>query len=98
MSLLKEMDYRDDNLASVLLIVDGRLFRKSRAALRIAKRLDRPWPLFYYLFFWVPSFLGDWIYSFIGNRRYQWFGKQEECWIPSADLASRFIDQDQAAD
>lgn len=94
-SLLDELGYDHDDLSSVLLIVGGRLYRKSRAALQIARRLDGPWPVFYYLFFWVPAFLADWIYTFIGNRRYRWFGMTDECWIPDPELASRFIDQDE---
>ena len=97
-SMLQKLDFQGDELGSVLLIVDTQIFQKSRAALQIAKRLDRPWPVFYYLFFWVPPFLANWIYSFIGNRRYAWFGKKEQCWIPDATLASRFIDQEESAD
>ena len=92
--LLEPFETDDDKLSSVLLIDNGRLYRESRAALRIAKRLDGLWPAFYYLFFWVPGFLADWTYSYIGNRRYLWFGRREECWVPHPDLAERFIDQD----
>lgn len=95
-SLLEQYSYEDDRLDSMILIVGDRLYRKSRAALQIARRLDKAWPLFFYLFFWVPSFIGDPIYSFIGNRRYRWFGKMDECWIPDPDIAARFIDQDRA--
>lgn len=92
MLVLERLEYSDDRLDSVLLIVDGRLYAKSRAALQIAKRLDGPWRTFYYLFFWIPAFLADWVYTFIGNRRYRWFGRKEECWIPDRDLLDRFID------
>lgn len=90
--VLDQVDYRQDGLSSVLLIEDGRLYRKSQAALRIAKRLDGAWPLFYYVFFWVPAIIGDPVYDFIGKRRYEWFGKKQECWIPDADLRRRFLD------
>ena len=92
MLVLEGLEYSGDRLDSVLLIVDGRLYVKSRAALQIAKRLNGLWPTFYYLFFWVPAFLADWVYTFIGNRRYGWFGRKEECWIPDRDLSDRFID------
>lgn len=95
-SLLEDFDYDDERLESVVLIDGGRLYRKSRAALHIARRLDKGWPLFFYLFFWVPSFVGDPIYSFIGRRRYRWFGKKDECWIPAPDISARFIDQEGA--
>lgn len=90
--ILSEYSCSGDQLDSVLLITEGRLYQKSRAGLQIAKRLDGIWPLFYYLFFWVPRFIADPIYSFIGNRRYLWFGRKEECWIPTPDLRRRFLD------
>ena len=79
-------------LESVLLIDDGRLYRKSRAILRIAKRLDGAWPLFYWLFAWVPALVADPVYEFVGRRRYRWFGQKEECWIPTPELMRRFLD------
>jgi len=93
-SILQERSYLHDELSSMLVIIDGELYRESRAALEIAKRLNWPWPLCYYLAFWVPAPVADSVYRFIGKRRYRWFGKKEECWIPDPRLAARFIDQD----
>ena len=90
--LLEQYDYRQDELSSVLLVMDGVVYRKSRAALRIARHMDGAWPLFFYLFFLVPPPLADIVYDFIGNRRYRWFGKKEACWVPDEDLRSRFLD------
>jgi predicted DCC family thiol-disulfide oxidoreductase YuxK len=89
---LSDHRYADDELSSVLLIVDGKLYGKSRAGLQIAKRLDGAWPLLYYLFFWVPQFVANPIYDFIGSRRYKWFGQKDACWIPTEDLRRRFVD------
>ena len=90
--LLRQYDYRHDELSSVLLVTDGVVYRKSRAALQIARRLDRAWPLFYYLFILVPAPLADLVYDFVGKRRYRWFGRKEACWVPDEDLRSRFLD------
>lgn len=90
--ILARHDYDFDDLSSVLLLVDGKLYRKSRAALQIIKRLDGAWPILFYVLFWVPPFVADPIYDFIGNRRYRWFGMKSECWIPDDELRSRFID------
>lgn len=90
--LLAEHEYQDSKMSSVLLIEDGRVYRKSRAALRIARKLDGAWPAFYFLFFWVPAFASDWIYDVIGNRRYRWFGKKQQCWIPDEELKFRFLE------
>ncbi len=90
--LLASHQYVFDDLSSVLLIIDDTLYRKSRAALQIVRRLDGAWPLLYYAFFWLPTFIADPVYDFIGNRRYKWFGKKAECWIPDDELRQRFID------
>ena len=96
--LAAPFDYAPDELSSVLLIEDGRLYSKARAGLRIARRLDGAWPLFYYLFFWVPGFIADPVYDFVGNRRYRWFGRKEACWVPTDDLRARFLDFPSPAD
>lgn len=90
--ILANFDYTYDNLSSVLLVADGQLYRKSRAALRIARHLDGAWPVLYYLFAWIPAFVADPVYDFIGNRRYRWFGMKSECWVPDENLRRRFID------
>ena len=90
--MMSSFAYSDDELSSILLITNGQLFHKSRAALQIARRLNGGWPLCYYLFFWVPGFIANPVYDFVGNRRYKWFGRKEECWIPTEDLQKRFLD------
>jgi len=90
--ILADFQTFDEKLDSVLLVADGQVYRKSRAALRIAKHLDGAWPLVFYFFFWVPPFIANLVYDFIGNRRYKWFGKKEECWIPDDAMRKRFID------
>jgi len=90
--ILDEHDYDDDALASVLLLSDGELYTRSRAALYIARRLDGFWPVFFYLLIWVPRFVADPVYDFVGKRRYKWFGKKDACWVPDTELRQRFID------
>lgn len=92
--ILKEHQYAGGALSSVLLIEHGRLYRKSRAALRIARQMDGAWPTLFYLFYWIPPLLADPVYDFIGQRRYRWFGMKESCWIPDRALSSRFLDVD----
>ena len=91
--LVSDHEYNSRDLSSVLLIVNNRLYDKSRAALQILKRLDGAWPVLYYLLFWVPQFIANPVYDFIGDRRYKWFGQKEECWVPSPELTKRFLDE-----
>ena len=89
--LLRRFDYSHEALSSVLLILDGKLYRKSRAALEIARRMDKLWPAIYYLLIWIPRFIADPVYDFVGNRRYKWFGRKESCWVPDDELLDRFL-------
>ncbi len=80
-----------NGLESVVLVADGRIHRKSTAALLTARRLDGLWPLLV-VFLAVPRPLRDALYDWIGNRRYRWFGRREVCWLPEADLSERFLE------
>ena len=82
---------RRDDLESMVLVQDGRIYRKSTAALLIARRLDGLWPLLA-AFLVVPRFLRDAVYDWIGRRRYRMFGKRDTCWVPRPELAERFLD------
>jgi predicted DCC family thiol-disulfide oxidoreductase YuxK len=83
---------RREDLESMVLMEGGRTYRKSGAALRIARRLDGLWPLLS-IFLLVPRPLRDAIYDWIGRRRYRMFGRRDSCWLPGPDLAARFLDQ-----
>jgi len=80
-----------DRLESVVLVVGERTYRKSTAALLIARRLDGLWPLLSALLV-IPRPLRDAVYDWIGKRRYRLFGKRDVCWKPRPELAERFLD------
>jgi predicted DCC family thiol-disulfide oxidoreductase YuxK len=75
----------------MILLVGGKAYRKSTAALLIARRLDGLWPLLAVLLA-IPRPLRDAVYDWIGSRRYRMFGKREACWTPQPELADRFLD------
>lgn len=89
--LLGTQAHDGDRLESVVLVVGGRTYRKSTAALLIARRLDGLWPLLA-AFLLVPRPLRDAVYGWIGKRRYRLFGKRDACWRPQPELAERFLD------
>lgn len=78
----------------VLLEGGGRIHLRSGAALRIARRLSMPWPLFAVLLA-VPRPLRDWAYDVLARRRLRWFGRADRCLVPSPELRSRFLDADE---
>ena len=79
-------------LDSVFLIAGGRIYRRSSAALHIARRLDGFWPLLSVLLL-IPRPLRDAVYDWIGRRRYRMFGRRELCWTPNREIAERFLDR-----
>jgi predicted DCC family thiol-disulfide oxidoreductase YuxK len=89
-ALLKKAGGGEVTLDSVLLIADGKVYQRSAAALRIARRLDGCWPALF-VFIIIPPPLRDCIYTWIARNRYRWFGRREECMVPTEELKGRFI-------
>lgn len=88
--LLAEHGLPVDELASVVLIEEGRAHTRSDAALRIARRLRGAWRLLG-VFRVVPRSLRDAVYDRVAANRYRWFGKRELCEIPSPEVRARFL-------
>ena len=76
---------------SIMLICAGKLQVKSTAALAIARGLRWPWPLLSVLWL-VPYPLRNLVYDWIARNRIRWFGKREQCWVPTPELRTRFLD------
>jgi predicted DCC family thiol-disulfide oxidoreductase YuxK len=75
---------------SFILVEDGRVYERSSAALRVARRLPGAWKLFY-AFVVIPTPIRDVVYRFIARNRYRWFGKAEACRMPTPELRARFL-------
>ncbi|KYG78721.1 thiol-disulfide oxidoreductase DCC family protein [Roseivirga echinicomitans] len=87
---LKELGFSQEEFDSLVLLSNGKVYRKSSAALRIAKKLKGLWPLLY-IFIAIPPFIRNGVYDIIGKNRYKWFGKQDSCRMPTPELKQRFI-------
>ena len=82
---------------SVILVEDGRVFEKSTAALRIARRL-RGFVKVLWVFVVVPRFVRDFVYGFVARNRYRWFGRKDACRMPTKALKSRFLPEPGSAE
>jgi predicted DCC family thiol-disulfide oxidoreductase YuxK len=89
--ILERHDSREARPDSIVLVMDGQVYTRSGAVLRIARGLRFPWPLAYALIA-VPRPLRDAIYALVARHRYRWFGQRDRCMVPTAALRSRFID------
>ena len=79
-----------DALDSIVLVDDGKAFTKSRAALRIARRMDAPWPALSALGI-IPRPVADVCYDLVARNRYRWFGRTEACMLPPPEVRARFL-------
>ncbi len=75
---------------SVLLVKNDKIYQKSTAALRIARKLKSPVKLLY-VFIVVPPFIRNIVYDFIARNRYRWFGKRETCRLPTNEERDMFL-------
>ncbi|MEM7079750.1 MAG: DCC1-like thiol-disulfide oxidoreductase family protein [Pseudomonadota bacterium] len=70
---------------------DGVFLDRSDAALALLAHLRRPWRWLSHLT-WIPKVLRDTLYNLIARNRYRWFGRRDECLVPLASTAARFLD------
>jgi len=80
-------------LDTVVLVEGDRVYVRSGAALRIARRLGGVYPAFYALIV-VPPFIRDFLYDWFARHRYRWFGQRDACIVPSAEVRERFLEND----
>ncbi|WP_420130158.1 thiol-disulfide oxidoreductase DCC family protein [Longimicrobium sp.] len=89
-ALLHAFGLSTETLDSIVLVEGGRAWRKSAAALRIARRMDAPWPLLWPLAL-VPRVVADVFYDLVARNRYRIFGKLDACMIPPPEVRARFL-------
>ncbi|MFB6194078.1 MAG: thiol-disulfide oxidoreductase DCC family protein [Halobaculum sp.] len=80
-----------ESFDSVVLIERGRAYRKSAAALRLARYLDRPWRYGASARV-LPRALRDAVYDLVADNRYRVFGRKDRCPIPDPETRDRFLD------
>jgi predicted DCC family thiol-disulfide oxidoreductase YuxK len=90
--LLMDFKPQPQDVYSILLIKNGRLFDRSDAILEIVKDLNGGWTILR-LFRFLPKTFRDFFYKLISSNRYKLFGKQDSCLVPTADLRGRFLNE-----
>ncbi|MFP7253728.1 thiol-disulfide oxidoreductase [Virgibacillus sp. 7505] len=87
---LKETKQIPDNVDSIILVENGKVYMQSSAILRIARNLDGVWKLAAAALI-IPRPIRDMVYRYVAKNRYRWFGKQDQCMLPSPELKERFL-------
>ncbi len=91
--LMKNKGLDLQNMRTIILIKNGKIFYRSNAILEILRQLAAPWPLFYVLKL-VPRFVRDGLYNLVSKHRYSWFGRRDTCRIPSTKERARFLEEE----
>ncbi len=91
--LLKNEGVNLQNMSTIILIKNRKIYYRSDAILEIVRKLTAPWPLLY-AFKVVPGFIRDGLYNLISKHRYNWFGKRDTCRVPSKEERSRFLEEE----
>jgi predicted DCC family thiol-disulfide oxidoreductase YuxK len=83
--ILAQYGVTADAVRSMVLIEDGRVFMKSSAALRIARRMQWPWPLAA-MCLAVPRLIRDAVYMLISRNRHRLLRNADVCAVPPPEL------------
>jgi len=75
---------------SVIVFTEGKIFKRSDAALEVSSQLSFPWPILS-IFKIFPAFIRDFFYDFIARNRYRFFGRKDVCMIPTAEVRAKFL-------
>jgi predicted DCC family thiol-disulfide oxidoreductase YuxK len=89
-ALQKKFNLDPDDLESFILVEGDKYYKKTTAALRVARKLGFPYSIVY-VFIIVPPFIRNIFYDIIAKYRYKWFGKKEACRIPTPEERAKFL-------
>jgi predicted DCC family thiol-disulfide oxidoreductase YuxK len=95
-TLLEAVGFTDYDFDTIVLIEGEEYYTKSDAALRIARRLERPWSLLW-AGRYVPRALRDAAYDVVASSRYAVFGEKDRCMVPTPEVRDRFLESDPVA-
>ena len=91
--ILRSAGLPTDDLDTVVLLEDGKVYTKSTASLKIAGDLRKPWPVLK-MFLLVPRPIRDLIYDLVATNRHRILPGQDRCLIPSR-IAGRVVESDE---
>lgn len=88
--IIAQYNLDPENFQTVILLEQGRIYTRSTAALRIARKLSGGWKLMYG-FVIVPSVVRDFFYNIVARNRYKWWGQRDSCMIPTPEVKRKFL-------
>ncbi len=88
LSMRYNFSIEQKNLSSVIFIKNGKVFKKSTAAILILAELGGLWNLILASLI-IPQKLRNLFYDFFGRNRYRWFGKKEFCEFDAKEICDK---------
>lgn len=89
-ALLARYGVARESARSIVLIEDGRVYTRSTASLRIARKLTFPWNLAA-AGLAVPRPVRDAVYGIVAAIRYRLAGRVDTCALPPPEIRARLI-------
>ena len=89
--LLNQYHYDADDLSTVILIENNKLYPQSTAVLKIFRQMNGAWPLMY-TFIIIPKPIRDFVYQLIARNRYTLFGRKDSCMVPTPEWQAKFVE------
>ncbi len=87
---IKEFNLDQAVSASVILIDNEKVYKKTDAVIQIAKQLYG-WPRLFGFIKFIPRPIRDFVYDIIAKNRYTLFGKRASCRMPEESERNRFL-------
>ena len=81
--IVKQYNLSDESLLTVILVENGKVYKRSTAILNIVAKFGFYWGLFSFTMKFFPVFIRDYVYNIISKNRSKWFGRSETCNIPN---------------
>lgn len=90
-ALLRRAGREPDDISSIVLVDDSAAYIKSDAILRIARKLNLPFPFLGSAGLFFPKLPRDVFYDVIAQNRYRVFGRSQSCRLSDDRFEARFI-------
>ena len=90
-ALLRDRGLDPSEFSSVVVIADGRVYRRSDAVLHAMSTIGGMWRAISAAGRLIPRPLRDLVYDWIATNRYRWFGQRSTCRLPTPEERERFL-------
>jgi predicted DCC family thiol-disulfide oxidoreductase YuxK len=97
-ALLRQLGLPTDGWDTFVLIVSGKIYTRSEAALLLADFMKPRWRLVARVGSRVPNFWRDQAYDLVARLRYRFAGRSDRCALPTASERQRFIVEESELD